>query len=174
MRSFLFNRRVLSGLSAIGLISALALHPLYAQAVGEFHGLNGVINTRNAQLLEDQARRNNRPAEERHWRDYRAGLEAPDHGGGTGAGHDGGNPWFDPSNSRSFHSEAAISLELGRLSVGARRRYREMTDRERHEFDDRLAEDAQRHYERMTDRERQRYIDELRREQQRLDDARRG
>jgi hypothetical protein len=157
------------------IMSAPALHPLYAQAVGEIvHGLNGVINPRDAQLLQDQARRNNRPAEERYWRDYRAGLEAPDRGGETGSGRDRGDLRFDPSNPRSFHSEAAISLELRRLSPGARRRYGEMTERERRKFDDRLAEDAQRRYERMTDPERRRYVDDLQIEQERLDSARRG
>ena len=48
-----------------------------------------------------------------------------------------------------------------------------MTDRERRDFEDRLAEDAQRRYDRMTDAERQRYIDDLQREQRRLDSARR-
>jgi hypothetical protein len=47
-----------------------------------------------------------------------------------------------------------------------------MTDRERRQYDDRLAEDAQRRYERMTDRARQRYAGELEGEQQRLDAAR--
>ena len=49
-----------------------------------------------------------------------------------------------------------------------------MTDRERHQYDDRLAQDAQRRYERMTDAERQRYIDDLQNEQRRLDRPRRG
>ena len=43
-----------------------------------------------------------------------------------------------------------------------------MTDRERQEFDDRLAEDAQRRYERMTERDRQRYLDDLQNEQRPL------
>ena len=41
-------------------------------------GLNAVVNPGDAQRLEDQARRNNQPAEERYWRDYRTGLETPD------------------------------------------------------------------------------------------------
>ena len=40
--------------------------------------LNNVLNPGDAQRLEDQARRNHRPQEERYWRDYRAGLESPD------------------------------------------------------------------------------------------------
>ena len=40
--------------------------------------LNNVLNPSDAQRLEDQARRNGRPQEERYWRDYRAGLDAPD------------------------------------------------------------------------------------------------
>jgi hypothetical protein len=48
-----------------------------------------------------------------------------------------------------------------------------MTDRERRQYDDRLAQDAQRRYDRMTDRERQRYIDDLQSEERRLDSTRR-
>jgi hypothetical protein len=40
--------------------------------------LNSVLNPGDAQRLEDQARRNGRPQEERYWRDYRAGLDSPD------------------------------------------------------------------------------------------------
>jgi hypothetical protein len=40
--------------------------------------LNNVLNPGDAQRLEDQARRNGRPQEERYWRDYRAGLDSPD------------------------------------------------------------------------------------------------
>ena len=40
--------------------------------------LNNVINPGDAHRLEDQARRNGRPQEERYWRDYRAGLDSPD------------------------------------------------------------------------------------------------
>ncbi|MBV8845203.1 MAG: hypothetical protein JO307_20545 [Bryobacterales bacterium] len=40
--------------------------------------LNNVLNPSDAQRLEDQARRNGRPQEERYWRDYRAGLDSPD------------------------------------------------------------------------------------------------
>ena len=49
-----------------------------------------------------------------------------------------------------------------------------MTDRERRQYEGRLAQDAQRRYERMTDAERQRYIDDLQNEQLRLDRPRRG
>jgi hypothetical protein len=40
--------------------------------------LNNVVNPGDARRLEDQARRNHRPQEERYWRDYRAGLDSPD------------------------------------------------------------------------------------------------
>src|SRR6516162_8963280 len=49
-----------------------------AQSVNDMvRTLNNVLNPGDAQRLEDQARRNGRPQEERYWRDYRAGLEAP-------------------------------------------------------------------------------------------------
>jgi hypothetical protein len=86
---------------------------------------------------------------------------------------DYGDRRFDPGDPRTFRSDAAINLELGRLSRDEQRRYRDMTDRERRQYDDRLAEDAQRRYERMTDPEQQRYIDDLQSEQRRLDSARR-
>jgi len=175
MTNFSFNRRVFYTASVVGLMSSLAAHPLSAQGVGDIvRGLNAVINPGDAQRLEDQARRNNRPAEERYWRDYRTGLETPNRSRDTGVRRDYGDRRFDPNDPRTFRSEAAINLELGRLSRDAQRRYREMTDRERQEFDDRLAEDAQRRYERMTDPERQRYIDDLQNEQRRLDRPRRG
>jgi hypothetical protein len=175
MTNFSFNRRVLYTASVAGLMSALAAHPLSAQGVGDIvRGLNAVINPGDAQRLEDQARRNNQPAEERYWRDYRTGLETPDRSRDTDARRDYGDPRFDPNDPRTFRSDAAINLELGRLSQDAQRRYRAMTDRERQEYDDRLAEDAQRRYERMTERDRQRYLDELQNEQRRLDRPRRG
>jgi len=156
-------------------MSALAAHPPSAQGVTDIvRGLNAVINPGDAQRLEDQARRNNRPAEERYWRDYRTGLETPDRSRDTGARRDYGDRRFDPNDPRTFRSDAAINLELGRLSQDAQRRYRAMTDRERQEFDDRLAEDAQRRYERMTERDRQRYLDDLQNEQRGLDRPRRG
>ena len=49
-----------------------------AQSVNDMvRTLNNVLNPGDAQRLEDQARRNGRPQEERYWRDYRAGLESP-------------------------------------------------------------------------------------------------
>src|SRR5216684_1158003 len=170
-----FYPRVLYTASVAGLMSALTAHPPSAQGVGDIvRGLNAVINPGDAQRLEDQARRNNQPAEERYWRDYRTGLEAPDRSRDTGVRRDYGDRRFDPSDPRTFRSDAAINLELGRLSRDEQRRYREMTDRERHQYDDRLAQDAQRRYEQMTDPERQRYIDDLQSEQRRLDRPRRG
>src|SRR5712671_7192673 len=161
-----FYPRVLYTASVAGLMSALTAHPPSAQGVGDIaRGLNAVINPGDAQRLEDQARRNNRPAEERYWRDYRTGLETPDRSRDGGVRHDDRDRRFDPSDPRTFRSEAAINLELGRLSRDAQRRYRAMTDRERQEYDDRLADDAQRRYERMTDQERERYIDDLQNEQ---------
>jgi hypothetical protein len=158
----------------VGLTGALFAHPSSAQGVGDIvRGLNAVINPADAQRLEDQARRNNRPAEERYWRDYRTGLETPDRSRDTGVRRDYGGRRFDPSDPRTFRSDAAINLELGRLSRDEQRRYRAMTDRERRQYDDRMAEDAQRRYERMTDPERQRYLDDLQSEQSRLDSARR-
>ena len=89
------------------------------------------------------------------------------------ARRDYGDRRFDPGDPRTFRSDAAINLELGRLSPSAQRRYDEMTDRERRDFEAELAQDAQRRYERMSDAERQRYIDDLQREQRQLGSARR-
>lgn len=70
--------RLLFTAGVVGLVSALGTHPLSAQGVGDIvRGLNAVINPGDAQRLEDQARRNNRPAEERYWRDYRTGSKPP-------------------------------------------------------------------------------------------------
>jgi hypothetical protein len=172
--NFSFNRRVFYTASFVGLMSALAAHPLSAQDVGDIvRGLNAAINPGDAQRLEDQARRNNRPAEERYWRDYRTGLQTSDRSRNTGARRDYGD-CFDPNDPRTFRSDAAINLELGRLGRDEQRRHKAMTDRERRQYEGRLAQDAQRRYERMTDAERQRYIDDLQNEQRRLDDARRG
>jgi hypothetical protein len=172
-KSSLYWRLVYTA-GVVGLTSALSAHPLSAQGVGDIvRGLNSVINPGDAQRLEDQARRNNRPQEERYWRDYRSGLESPDRSRDSGARRDYGNRRFDPSDPRTFRSDAAVSLELGHLSRDEERRYRDMTEGERRRYDDRLAQDAQRRYERMTDAERQRYIDDLEREQRRLDSARR-
>jgi len=50
-----------------------------AQSVNDMvRTLNNVLNPGDAQRLEDQARRNGRPQEQRYWRDYRAGLESSD------------------------------------------------------------------------------------------------
>jgi len=174
MAERLFYRRLLYAAAAVGLASTVTPHPLSAQGVGDIvRGLNAVINPADAQRLEDQARRNKQPAEERYWRDYRTGLETPDRSRDTSARRDYGDRRFDPNDPRSFRSDAALNLERGQLSRDEQRRYREMTDRERRQYDDRLAQDAQRRYDRMTDRERQRYIDDLQSEQRRLDSTRR-
>jgi hypothetical protein len=70
-------------LCTAGLVGLLAVvpgaHPGSAQSVNDMvRTLNNVLNPGDAQRLEDQARRNGRPQEERYWRDYRAGLESPD------------------------------------------------------------------------------------------------
>jgi hypothetical protein len=107
-----FYPRVLYTASVAGLMSALTAHPQSAQGVGDVvRGLNAVINPGDAQRLEDQARRNNRPAEERYWRDYRTGLETPDRSRDTGARRDYGDRRFDPNDPRTFRSDAAINLE---------------------------------------------------------------
>src|SRR5246127_5862813 len=67
----------------VGLVGLLALAPGArtgsAQSVNDMvRTLNNVLNPGDAQRLEDQARRNGRPQEERYWRDYRAGLDSPD------------------------------------------------------------------------------------------------
>jgi len=175
MTKFSFTQRLLYIGNVVGLTIALTVHPVLAQGVTDIvRGLNAVINPNDAQRFEDQARRNNRPAEERYWRDYRTGLETPDRSRDTGAPRrDYGDRRFDPGDPRTFRSDAAINLELGRLSRDEQRRYRGMTDRERRDYDNRLAEDAQRRYERMTDPERQRYINDMQSEQRRLDSARR-
>jgi hypothetical protein len=174
MTDMLFYQRLFWNATVLGVVGVLSTQPGSAQGVGDIvRGLNAVINPSDAQRYEDQARRNNRPAEERYWRDYRTGLESPDRTRDTGPRRDYGDRRFDPGDPRTFRSDAAINLELGRLSPDAQRRYRGMTDRERRDFDDQLAEDAQRRYERMTDPERQRYVDDLQREQRRLDSARR-
>src|SRR6516164_9657525 len=62
-----------------------------AQSVNDMvRTLNNVLNPGDAQRLEDQARRNGRPQEQRYWRDYRAGLGSPDryHGDYPGYGSD--------------------------------------------------------------------------------------
>jgi hypothetical protein len=174
MTNSLIYPRLFYTAAVVGLMATLSTQPSTAQGAGDIvRGLNAVINPSDAQRFEDQARRNNRPAEERYWRDYRTGLESPDRTRDTGPRRDYGDRRFDPGDPRTFRSDAAINLELGRLGPDAQRRYRRMTDRERREFDDRLAQDAQRRYERMTDPERQRYLDDLQAEQRHLYSARR-
>jgi hypothetical protein len=68
-----------------GLVGLLAMAPGArtgsAQSMNDMvRTLNNVLNPSDAQRLQDQARRNGRPQEERYWRDYRAGLESPDRG----------------------------------------------------------------------------------------------
>jgi hypothetical protein len=70
-------------LGTTGLVGLLAVVPGArtgsAQSMNDMvRTLNNVMNPGDAQRLEDQARRNRRPQEERYWRDYRAGLESPD------------------------------------------------------------------------------------------------
>ena len=70
-------------LCAVGAVGLLAMVPGArtgsAQSVNDMvRTLNNVLNPSEAQRLEDQARRNGRPQEERYWRDYRAGLDSPD------------------------------------------------------------------------------------------------
>ncbi len=51
----------------------------FAQSVNDMvRTLNNIVNPGDAQRLEDQARRNDRPQEEWYWHDYRAGLASPD------------------------------------------------------------------------------------------------
>src|SRR5207253_9589014 len=114
------------------------------------------------------------PTEERYRREYRTRLTTTDRSRDTvPPRRDYCDRRFDPGEHRTSRSDAAINLELGRLSRDEQRRYRGMTDRERRDYDNRLAEDAQRRYERMTDPERQRYINDMQSEQRRLDSARR-
>ena|SRR6266550_2412168 len=70
-------------LCGVGLVGLLAVAPgvrtVSAQNVNDMvRTLNNMVNPGDAQRLEDQARRNGRPQEERYWRDYRAGLDSPD------------------------------------------------------------------------------------------------
>jgi hypothetical protein len=174
MANSLIYPRLFYTATVVGLMSVLSVQPSSAQGVGDIvRGLNAVINPSDAQRFEDQARRDNRPAEERYWRNYRTGLETPDRTRDTSPHRDYGGRRLDPADPRTSRSDAAINLELGHLNRDEQRRYRAMTDRERRQYDDQLAEDAQRRYERMTDPERQRYLDDLQSEQRRLDSARR-
>ena len=72
--------RLLCTAGLVGLLAALpGAGRGSAQGVSDMvRTLNNVLNPNDAQRLEDQARRNSRPQEERYWRDYRAGLESPD------------------------------------------------------------------------------------------------
>jgi hypothetical protein len=70
-------------LCTTGLVGLLAMAPGArtgsVQSVNDMgRTLNNVVNPGDAQRLEDQARRNDRPQEERCWRDNRAGLASPD------------------------------------------------------------------------------------------------
>lgn len=69
--------RLLSTAGLVGLlVAAPGAHTGSAQSVNDMvRSLNNVLNPGDAQRLEDQARRNGRPQEERYWRDYRAGLD---------------------------------------------------------------------------------------------------
>src|SRR5260370_12484809 len=77
-------------LCTAGLVGLLAAVPGVrtgsAQSMNDMvRSLNNVLNPGDAQRLEDQARRNSRPQEERYWHDYRAGLDSPDRNRGPGA-----------------------------------------------------------------------------------------
>ena len=70
-------------LCTTGLVALLGMAPGagtgFAQSVNDMvRTLNNIVNPSDAQRLEDQARRNDRPQEERYWHDYRAGLTSPD------------------------------------------------------------------------------------------------
>jgi hypothetical protein len=69
MKKVLANPKLLCAKLVAGLASAVAPHSLSAQGVNDIvRNLNAVINPIDAQHLEDQARGNNQPAEERYWR----------------------------------------------------------------------------------------------------------
>src|SRR5215831_12384894 len=70
-------------LCSVGLVGLLAIVPTArpgsAQNLNDMiRTLNNIVNPGDARRLEDQARRNGQPQEERYWRDYRAGLDSPD------------------------------------------------------------------------------------------------
>jgi hypothetical protein len=71
-------------LCTAGLVGLLAAVPGArtgsAQGVNDLvRTLNNILNPGDAQRLEDQARRNGRPQEERYWRDYRrVGFSRPE------------------------------------------------------------------------------------------------
>ena len=72
--------KLLCAVGAVGLLTVVpGARTGSAQSVNDMvRTLNNVLNPSDAQRLEDQARRNGRPQEERYWRDYRAGLDSPD------------------------------------------------------------------------------------------------
>src|SRR5712671_2747691 len=85
-------------LCTTGLVGLLAMAPGArtgsAQSVNDMvRTLNNVVNPGDARRLEDQARRNDRPQEERYWRDYRAGLTSPDRNR-RDYGRDGDRPGY--------------------------------------------------------------------------------
>ena len=76
-------------LCTAGLVGLLAAAPGVrtgsAQSMNDMvRTLNNIENPADAQRLEDQARRNGRPQDERYWHDYRAGLDSPDRNRGRG------------------------------------------------------------------------------------------
>jgi hypothetical protein len=71
---------LLGGAALAGLLATVPdVRTASAQNVNDMvRTLNNIVNPSDAQRLEDQARRNGRPQEERYWHDYRAGLDSPD------------------------------------------------------------------------------------------------
>ena len=114
-------------LCTAGLVGLLAAVPGVrtgsAQNVNDMvRTLNNVLNPGDAQRLEDQARRNGRPQEERYWRDYRAGLDAPDRNR-RDYGRSGDRPDYrDRGDYRSQRDEGYQG------DSGTRRDYREQRD----------------------------------------------
>ena len=83
MSRFLRHLTCMKLVCTAGLVGLLAVVPGArtgsAQSMNDMvRSLNNVLNPGDAQRLEDQARRNGRPQEERYWRDYQAGLGSPD------------------------------------------------------------------------------------------------
>jgi hypothetical protein len=69
-------------LCTTGLVTLLGMAPGagtgFAQSVNDMvRTLNNIVNPGDAQRLEDQARLNNRPQEERYWHDYRRAEPLP-------------------------------------------------------------------------------------------------
>jgi hypothetical protein len=71
---------LLGGVALAGLLAIVpGARTASAQNVNDMvRTLNNIVNPGDAQRLEDQARRNGRPQEQRYWHDYRAGLDSPD------------------------------------------------------------------------------------------------